>query len=573
MFIMGVPHFFGYLLKKYKKNGFVFNKNITNKKILNEVNNINYILLDTNCLLHPVCFKVVADNSTVTNQNTLENIMFKEIILYIEKLINYVNPITGIYIAIDGVAPLAKIKQQRLRRFKSSADKILWNNIKKKYKKPIGTEWNNSAITPGTDFMVRLHNHILNWIDTKPFLNNKIIYSSCFTPSEGEHKLLQFIRNNNDNSLSYIIYGLDADLIFLALSTKSDKIYLLRESNEINKNESNNTLNYVSIGIMKEAIYETVTEKLNEDYNIKLKLNNVIADFIFICYFLGNDFLPHIPSLNIHNSGIEHLLSNYVKTLTELYLSSNKILYLLDNLNINYDFFKLFIDKLAINEEDLLKTNYHAKAKKMYCDSSDLYDKEIFKIENLKFSINDPIKLGYDDMESWRKRYYKYYWDVDEDMLEEFSKKLVYEYLLGIKWILLYYFDDCPSWLWFYPYEYPPFITDISKYKIDINDIKFKKGKPIEPFVQLLTVLPQQSANLLPVALRKLITNPKSSIYYMYPIKFEQDFINKHKYWMGIPKLPPLDIKKIQHSYNKYKNEIAKEEFIKNKSENVFIFD
>ena len=41
--------------------------------------------------------------------------------------------------------------------------------------------------------MKKLHDKILNWA-----VKYNIIYSSCYTPSEGEHKLLQFIRNNNE---------------------------------------------------------------------------------------------------------------------------------------------------------------------------------------------------------------------------------------------------------------------------------------------------------------------------------------------------------------------------------------
>jgi len=224
---------------------------------------------------------------------------------------------------------------------------------------------------------------------------------------------------------------------------------------------------------------------------------------------------------------------------------------------INENFIEIFLSKLGNNEEIILRNNYLKGKKRMSCEG-DEYQKEIFKIENLQFKINDPIKLGYDQPELWRKRYYKYYWDVEDDEIESFSKNLVLNYLKGLKWVSCYYFESCPSWEWYYPYDQPPLMSDISRYikDININKIKFELGKPIKPFMQLLAVLPPQSSFLLPDNFRKLVLNPKSSIAYMYPLEFEQDFINKHKYWMGIPKLPPLDLNLLKHSYYKYENEI-----------------
>jgi 5'-3' exonuclease len=627
---MGVPGFFLWLMKNYKKEGFVFQKeklviqdvdevtkkfqnssilpemlekvsrtNKFNQELKTDIESIDYLLIDANCLIHPVCFKTVADNPDLKGSN-LESKMMESVINYIEKLIDYVKPKKGIYIAIDGVAPIAKIKQQRMRRFKSIADKKLWDTIKKKHDRPLPNYWNNNAVTPGTVFMNNLHNYILEWsknsLNKSDFSPKKIIYSSCLTPAEGEHKLLQFIRNNQNHKidLSYIIYGLDADLIFLALSTNSNKIYLLREANEINRKESKDILNYVSIKIMRDCIYSTIKDYLREDsqgllnmdkdmgtYKFdNLKEMNIVNDFIFMCYLLGNDFLPHIPSLDIHNNGIENLIINYVSTLNELILENNKITYLLKTIKtnvikINDKFFTKFINKLGSLEEGIFRENFAHGRRRMTSNSDDLYEKEIFKIENLQFKIVDPIKLGSDNPEEWRKRYYKHYWDVEEDEIESFSENLVSHYLIGIKWITQYYFDKCPSWDWYYPYDHPPFITDIDKYleKIRMNKIKFELGKPIKPFIQLLAVLPPQSNYLLPDSLKKLVLNSKSSLAYMYPQEFNQDFINKNKHWMGIPMLPPLDMDLIKKSYYKYQDEIKPEDQIRNTYKKVYEFN
>ena len=137
---------------------------------------------------------------------------------------------------------------------------------------------------------------------------------------------------------------------------------------------------------------------------------------------------------------------------------------------------------------------------------------------------------------------------------------------MGLKWVTLYYFDDCPSWDWYYPYDYPPFISDIEKYldAANINKIKFTKGEPLKPFMQLLAVFPPQSNNLLPNSLQHLMVNSNSPIIYLYPREFIQDFINKKRYWMGIPKLPPLDIDMIKETFNKYQTKLTTEEKSRN---------
>ena len=584
---MGVPGFFLWLMKNYKKDKFVFNKsNIQDSNsatesdvsILQEINSINYFLIDANCLIHPVCYKVLADNPNITDNDILEDKMISATLEYLEKIISHVNPNKGIYIAIDGVAPVAKIKQQRSRRFKSIADKVMWDNIKKKYNKPIAYHWNSNAITPGTQFMIKLHNKIMSW--AKDY-KKSVIYSSCFTPAEGEHKLLQFIREQQreKHDFSYVIYGLDADLIFLALATESNKIYLLREANEINKNDSKEVLNHVSIKIMRLSIINTI-----KNYLLKTSIGELlddtrlVNDFIFMCYFLGNDFLPHIPSLDIHKSGVESLIVSYADTMIELLTTKKQIYYLLDDKiesqnKINIIFLTLFINKLALLENNILIEHFNEK-RRFFRSDGDAYEKEVAMVENVQFKVNDPIQLGSGAPEHWRKRYYKHYWGVADDELEEFSQNIVRHYLMGLKWVTLYYFDDCPSWDWYYPYDYPPFISDIAKYfdTANINKITFTKGEPLKPFMQLLSVLPPQSNNLLPKSLQHLMVNSNSPIIYLYPLEFIQDFINKKRYWMGIPKLPPLDIDMIKETFNNFQKKLTSEEKKRNTSNQVYVF-
>ncbi len=560
---MGVPGFFLWLWKKYKSNKFVLSKSDYN-------NTTDYFLLDMNCMIHPVCFETLKELNYKYNDNIdidrLENKMINNVITYLEKLINLAEPKKGIYLAIDGVAPVAKMKQQRLRRYKSVNDKKLFDNIRKKHNRELPFFWNNSAITPGTNFMKKLTDKLNNWCKITKDNNDKleIIFSSSDIPAEGEHKILQYIKNNKEKN-TYVVYGLDADLIFLMMtvSTELNNIYLMREAQQMESKDKSNGINFVSIDIMKDCIFDTIQKIVNNIYigkenynNITLNKLNVIDDFIFICYLMGNDFLPHIPALDIYSNAIDKLLECY----------ANNVLvngYIINKSSINSESYYNFINKLAFDEEKTIINNYsktHGYKKKYSCQSTDPYDIEMHKIENLMFKIDDPIKLGEGPMSDWRGRFYNHYYYTnyhsdyhsDNSDINEFSDRMVYHYNIGLKWVAMYYFDKCPSWDWYYPFDHAPFLSDMARNKFNFDNINFSIGNPVSPFEQLLIVLPKETSYLLPKSLRKIMTNINGSASHLYPDNFELDMIGKKKFWMCNPILPNLEINLIKKMYEKY---------------------
>lgn len=547
---MGVPGFFLWFLKKYKTKNFIIKDKIK----------CDSLLIDTNCLLHPQCFKILAENSKTKDYKKLENKMIEGCINYLDYIINYASPSKEIYIAIDGVAPAAKIKQQRQRRFKSVNDKQLFDNIKKKYNKEITTYWNNSAITPGTNFMKKLTESIIKFCENKK--NIKIYFSTANTPSEGEHKLLQHIKKSNNN-YNYVIYGLDADLIFLALACKKNNIHLLREETEIKKTDKSNKLNFISIDVLKDCIIEEINDILMDEFiDRNLDKERVIQDFIFICYFLGNDFLPHIPSIDIkcHNkkcvNGLDILLQGYANTYDNIedYLIDIKD----DNINYNLIFLQMFLEYLTQFEEEFFFNLYKTKKYYKKCSKEDPYDEEMYKIDNLQFKIEDDIELGKDNLDDYKFRYYKKYYFSEINQTEQ-VKFACYKYFEGLFWVANYYFKECKSWDWYYPYDHAPFISDLNDNlkRFNLDNITFNLGRPLKPVEQLLCVLPSKSKFLIPNNLQWLMTSDNSPLIHLYPIKYDIDLLYKTKYWQGIPILPDLEIdlvKKVVEKYYKNNN-------------------
>jgi 5'-3' exonuclease len=532
---MGVPRFFSWVNNNYHV-------------IIDPIIQPNEFYFDLNCLLHPKCFDVAGeilkenpDYDLVQNQERLEAKMYNKIIEYMEEILDYIQPTDLIYIAIDGVAPMAKMKHQRLRRFKSVKEQEIRNQILQAHKMPILQKWSNCVITPGTNFMKKLAIVLLKFSKNyKPKYktnNLKIILSTSNTHGEGEHKIHQFLKEQNNPTATKIVYGLDADLLFLTMATQLPKLYVFREAIQIDEKSTKKFL-MVDIDLLKSGIFEEIQSHVKTK---KLDLNKVLNDYIMMGFLLGNDFLPNIPSLTLSpinpkvTNGLDILLKIYPEFIENNdYISTN-----------NANFIKL-VEILANQEEEYFKLVYQRGRMTFKTNESDPCKIALFQFDNLTLSDVNFLNIGKDEPEKYKKRYYKHFFHNEK--IDTVCK----EYMEGIEWVKQYYFNDCPDWLWLYKHHQVPFISDLYDYlkRNPVSTYLPKDNKyQIKPLEQLMMVIPPDFANILPVECRSIFKNPKLKKYFNDDYDF--DIFMKTKFWMCYPEIE-------NPNYNDFIQEIHK---------------
>lgn len=517
---MGVPRFFSWVSKNYSV-------------IINPIQKPNEFYFDLNCLLHPTCFSVANEiykqKETISN-DVLETKMFNRIIEYMTEILDYIQPTDLIYLAIDGVAPMAKMKHQRLRRFKSVKEQEIRDQILTNYKQEIPTKWNNTVITPGTQFMKKLAIVLLKFSKNyKPLYPNnlKIILSTSNTHGEGEHKIHQYLKEQNNKESVKVVYGLDADLIFLTMAAQIPKIYVFREAQHIDEKSTNKFL-MIDIDLLKDGIFENIQSQCNK----KLDKENIINDYIELGFFLGNDFLPNIPSLTL--SPIHPKLENGLDILLDIYpsfIETHNYIHKDDESLI--ELFKILSDI----EEQYFKTVFNRGRIYLKSRDSDPCKIALFEFENLILSDINTLKIGKDKPEEYKKRYYNHFFHTN-------TKKNIYQickdYLTGLSWVKKYYFEDCPDWKWLYQHHQVPFISDLYEYmksEKDLPKITVQNNKYlIRPLDQLMMVIPPEMSNILPIECRSIFKNKELSEY--FPREFDFDIFMKNKFWMCYPEIP-----------------------------------
>jgi 5'-3' exonuclease len=329
---------------------------------------------------------------------------------------------------------------------------------------------------------------------------SNILVSGSNKVGEGEHKLFDYIRSNpqKHQKETTIIYGLDADLIMLSINhlPLCPNIYLFRETphfiQSIDSSLEPDSNYYLDIPELTNAIIKY----MNNDRALNLEQQkNKVYDYIFLCFFLGNDFLPHFPSVNIRTGGVDKMINAYKATIGDT--NEN----LTDGKTIYWKNVRKVVQHLANLEEEFIIKEHRSRNNKQRQSLPDTTPEEKFKKfeatplyeRELEEYIN-PVK------EYWQGRYYRALFGINSDTNGEQKRDVSINYLQGLEWTMKYYTTGCPDWRWRYKYNYPPLLKDLIQY-IPVFDTEFvlkKPENPVSEMVQLCYVLPRSSLNLLP---------------------------------------------------------------------------
>jgi 5'-3' exoribonuclease 1 len=487
---MGIKHFFQWFKRTYP----TCYREIRINEPLSV--GIDVLCLDLNGIFHASAQKVYrygkhADKRILpksSNEYPKDIKVFYDVTKTIDSLVRQVNPTSKLVLCVDGVAGMAKMVQQRQRRFRSAVENS-------------GIGFDSNCITPGTQFMDKLSKfiavHIENQMrDDDHWASLEVFFSNEKVPGEGEKKIINYLRHRCEPTNTICFHGMDADLFMLGLALGYPNVYILRDDNWDARRQYEISINTFIQGLPIPR-----------------------EDFVFLCFLVGNDFLPNLPGMEIYQGGIEGMLSIYTEPLINP-----------DTLEIYLEPFFKYIGRLREVCLDCLK-------KKFTCSRMipDPLLQRYFRLEDGVVQV---------DFRGFREAYYQAKFGSTEDI-----NTICKEYILGMQWVIQEYFRGMPSWSWCYPYLYAPLVDDLAD-TVGYRFGGFEPSKPYLPFQQLMCVLPSKSSGLLPPPLSDLLS-PTSELGEYFPDNFEIDTAGKYADWEGIIKIPPMNIQKMLTAYDR----------------------
>lgn len=481
---MGVPKLIPWLVKTFPGS-----------KNLKEFNNTTQDLyIEVNPLAHVAHQTAYAERLTIKEEHQL-------IIDWIVEVIKYYKPTNMVYIAVDGVIPMAKIQQQKARRYLSSCQ------LKK-----IG-DYDSTMITPGTNYMIELDKLIREKILEGNLVSSceYFVYSSHLAEGEGEHKIFKYLREHlpEERHGNIVVYGNDSDLVLIGMALGITKLIIARDTvslkylnKKVNKANEENHFNI-------DNVISNISEVMGEDK---------ISDFIFAASLVGNDFIPRSPIMHNLETSFEAIVE-FLKNGSVFEKNALLLYKYLASLE-TYD-----------NEEEGMPTLGNLRKNMVDANGTKTRNQLLVHIS----AIHKADKTTNRD-EMFRVLWYRKTLrrDMTKADLPCISDMCV-QYIRMMKWVYDYYHtgQDSVSWLCYYPYYYAPMFKDLYAASLYLDQnrkqrVKVFNVKPLTDEIrftvlhQLVAVMPRTSLPHIPEELHPLY-DPKSKLYPSMPTRVMED--------------------------------------------------
>lgn len=450
---MGIPSYFRRILQRWPA---CLRRNVPS--------GVEALCFDFNCLIYR-CLKAPSMPAWSEDSNeAFESALLEEVNRTVQEIWVFSGRPAKVLLAVDGVVPMAKIRQQRVRRFKSA-----WLTATVSSAEPT---WDKNAITPGSAFMDKLTQSLTVLVGRHKGWE----LSSVREPGEGEHKVMRWLRANPCNAC---VYGLDADLILLtmiAAAQTGKQLCLLREKQEFGGKP---------VGGVAEGPQEYQVLDMTE-FQKKLRVEGLEStlNYVALMSLMGNDFLPHGLTHSLTDDGHEYVLEE-MKRGTRLVGEGGLL---------NVEALRDLMRRWSADEPQRLLATIRKKQEQAERGVGKGMD--VSEGLPLQWMVERAILAGGQLAAGWRDTYWEFvHTGASND--PETRQRLCAEFFKGCQWILDYYIGGrLVDMGWMFPAWVPPLWSELTTAALP-GGAEAGAGSPPTPEEQLAMVLPLASWGLI----------------------------------------------------------------------------
>lgn len=275
----------------------------------------------------------------------------------------------------------------------------------------------------------------------------------------------------------------------LGLATHELFISLLQEIN-MGKSLNVGAMNVADINHVFQVLhFELLRDYLKMEFEecqtemlFKFDIDRIADDWVLLCMLIGNDYLPGLQNFDFRIDVLSVICDAYKEILPTM---KN---YINESGHLDTARFSKLIEALKRKDFDMYhELNLIKLSKQM--ESTSVGEHKVIEPAEVKSADNDlEYQIIYSGFMDAREHYYQ-----NNSLIEKSINfvDLTNNYIKTIQWVLFYYFRGTYSWSFYYPYNFAPFVSDLTSF--DSTGYSFEIDGPVSPLNHLLAVLPKDS--------------------------------------------------------------------------------